>query len=138
MHQNFDIRRSDFSTRFQYSTYSGNSNCGWGRLFFLEDFSGQDALIGYQSKSYNHIWPRFSPEMPIDLPITKYFFHFALLCLWKVILPVKDRPIWPDSSQPHQIRKWSITFHRHGRAKWKKYLVIGRSIGISGENRGHI
>ena len=66
--------------------------------------------------------PRISPEMHMDSLTTKHFLHFALPGLWKVILPVKNRPIWPDPSQPHQIKKWSITFHRHGRAK-PKYVL---------------
>ena len=69
--------------------------------------------------------PRISPEMHMDSLTTKHFLHFALPGLWKVILPVKNRPIWPDPSQPHQIKKWIITFHRHGRAKPKYVLRLG-------------
>ena len=68
----------------------------------------------------------------MDSLTTKHFLHFALPGLWKVILPVKNRPIWPDSSQPHQIKKWSITFHRHRRAKLKygALSVRGKAILI--------
>ena len=69
--------------------------------------------------------PRISPGMHMDSLTTKHFLHFALPGLWKVIIPVKNRPIWPDPSQPHQIKKWIITFHRHGRAKPKYVLWLG-------------
>ena len=89
----------------------------------------------YQTESKKTFCPRISPEMPIGSLITKYILHFALLCLWNLIIHVKVRPIWPCSSQPHQNKKWIIKFHRHSRAKCKICFVIGEPMCISGEIR---
>ena len=74
--------------------------------------------------------------MPIDSLNTKHISHFALLCLWNIIIHVKVRPIWPYSSQPHQNKKWIIIFHRHCRAKCQICFVIREPMCISGEMQG--
>ena len=92
--------------------------------------SNQGFQLGsvHQTEFKKTFFPRISPEVPIGFLITKHILHFALLCLWNLIIHVKVWPIiWPYSSQPHQNKKWIIQFHTIGRAKLKKCFVNRRT-----------
>ena len=63
--------------------------------------------------------------MHIGLPIPKYFFGFFLLCLWNLIIPVKDWPILPFQDSLHQIKPAEKSF-RPMASFGSKYLFIKR------------